>query len=412
MRIIAFFMKYSFSGRIHFIDELIGENYNTKGGFYMEVGILTMHRVLNYGSFMQAYALKRVIESFGHHVTFKDFRRGESHHIGEKAKAPGVLDKVAKIPSIISNIDEFLGKRALRRESNKYYKQICWPLLNVSETPDYDLTADVMVIGSDEVFNYTQNDALGYVPCLFGHNINAPLILSYAASAGYANWDDVIADGMVDEIGAGLRRMKYISVRDENTRLLVEHCTGSSPALALDPTLIYDYDEVMPQQRIINGDYLLVYAYEGRTESESEVHAVRDFAARHKLKVIAAGGGGAYHAWCDDNIVVSWPFDLLSLFRDAAFVVTDTFHGSIFSMKFTKQFAAFLRGQNEFGSNFNKVHFLLHQFGMESRIINNLSGINDILVTPAPYEVFNERLLDLRQTSVDFLTKALAPERL
>ena len=163
---------------------------------------------------------------------------------------------------------------------------------------------------------------------------------------------------------------------------------------------------------MINRDYILVYAYEGRTESEPEIHAVRDFAARHKLKVIAAGGGGAYHAWCDDNIVVSGPFDLLSLFRDAAFVVTDTFHGSIFSMKFAKQFAVFLRAPNEFGSNYNKVHFLLHQFGMESRIIDNPSDINDILTTPPPYDVFNKRLLDLRQASLDFLTKALAPERL
>jgi len=378
----------------------------------MEVGILTMHRVLNYGSFMQAYALKRTIESFGHHVRFKDFHKGEPYHIGTKAKVPGVLDKVARIPQIISNIGEFLEKHALRRESNNNYKQICWPLLDVSETPDYDLTADVMIIGSDEVFNYTQNHVFGYVPCLFGHNINASLILSYAASAGYSDWHDVVADGLVDEIGAGLNRMKYISVRDENTRRLVEHCTGNSPTLALDPTLIYDYDDVIPQKRTIEGEYILVYAYENRTDSESEIHAVRDFAAKHKLKVIAGGGGGAYHAWCDDNIVVSWPFDLLGLFRDAAFVVTDTFHGSIFSMKFGKQFAVFLRDQNELGSNYNKVHFLLHQFGMESRIINDPSDLSDILTTPAPYDVFNRHLLDLRQTSLDFLTKALAPERL
>jgi hypothetical protein len=378
----------------------------------MKIGVLTMHRVLNYGSFMQAYALKRTIESFGHHVTFKDFHKGEPYHLGTKADVSGILDKIAKFPQIISNFDEFIEKRALRRESNKYYKEVCWPLLGVSKTPDYDLTADAMIIGSDEVFNYTQNHVFGYVPCLFGHNINAPLILSYAASAGYSDWHDAIADGMVDEIGAGLSRMKYISVRDENTRRLVEHCTGSSPALVLDPTLIYDYDDVMPQRRIIDGDYLLVYAYEGRAESGPEIHAIRDFAARHKLKVIAAGGGGAYHGWCDDNIVVSGPFDLLGLFRDAAFVVTDTFHGSIFSMKFAKQFAVFLRAPNEFGSNHNKVHFLLHQFGMESRIINNPSDISDILTAPAPYDVFDKHLLYLRQTSLDFLTKALGPERL
>jgi hypothetical protein len=372
----------------------------------MKVGILTMHRVLNYGSFMQAYALKNMIESLGHYVTFRDFRNGKPCHIGEKVRAPSLLRTIAKIPQAISDIDGTLKKRAFRREYCKYFKQTCWSLLDVPQEPDYDLTADVMVIGSDEVFNYTQNDPFGYVPCLFGHEINAPLIVSYAASAGFANWGDVVADGMEEEISSGLSRMKYVSVRDENTRLLVERCTGNSPTLVIDPTLIYDFQDKMSKDRVIGCDYILVYAYEGRI-SHPETCEIRGFAAKHKLKVISASG--AYFSWCDENIFVS-PFELLSVFKDAAFVVTDTFHGSIFAMKYAKQFVTFVRGDNAFGSNFNKVRHLLHQFGMESRIVNDLSNMNDILTASASYDVFNERLLDLRQTSLSFLTMALARE--
>lgn len=374
----------------------------------MEIGILTMHRVLNYGSFMQAYALKSVIESLGHHVTFRDFRNGEARHIGEKVIAPpSFLGKITKISRAISDLEGALKKRAFRREYIKNFKQTCWPLLGVSVVPNYNLSADAMVIGSDEVFNYTQNHPFGYVPCLFGHEINAPIIMSYAASAGFANWDDVIADGMVDEIGAGLSRLKHISVRDENTHLLVERCTGNSPTRVIDPTLIYDFQDKMSQNRVIGCDYLLVYAYEGRV-SDPEICAIRDFAARHKLKVISASG--AYFPWCDENVFFASPFELLSVFKDAAFVVTDTFHGSIFAMKNANQFAAFVRGDNAFGSNSNKVRYLLHQFGMESRIVNDLANMSDILTTPAPYDVFNERLLNLRQTSLDFLSTALACE--
>lgn len=370
----------------------------------MEVGILTMHRVLNYGSFMQAYALKSVIGSLGHRVTFRDFHNGIPRHNGEKVKLQSFLSKVAKIPRAIGDIDGTFKKRAFRREFNHYFKQTCWTLLDVPQEPNYDLTADVMVIGSDEVFNYTQNHAFGYVPCLFGHEINAPLILSYAPSAGYANWDDVVADGMVKEIGSGLKRMKHISVRDENTRLFVERCTGHSPTLVIDPTLIYDFDHITPQKRVVEGDYILVYAYEGRMDSATEISAVKDFATKHKLKIISAG---SYHAWCDENIVVS-PFELLKVFKDAAFVVTDTFHGSIFAMKNARQFATFVRDDNPLGSNSNKVRYLLNQFGMESRIVNDLRALSDVLTTPAPYDVFNERLQGLRITSHNFLKMALS----
>lgn len=61
----------------------------------MDIGILTMHRVMNYGSFMQAYALKRVIEGMGHRVTFRDFLKGEPRHRGTKVAPPGLMRRVA-----------------------------------------------------------------------------------------------------------------------------------------------------------------------------------------------------------------------------------------------------------------------------------------------------------------------------
>jgi hypothetical protein len=353
---------------------------------------------------MQAYALKSVIESFGHHVTFRDFQNGEPRHKGEKVKPSGLLSKIAKIPNVMRNLDSTLNKRAFRQKFSDSYVATSANLLQVAKVSNFDLSADAMVIGSDEVFNYTQNHAFGYVPCLFGHQINAPLIVSYAPSAGYTNLEDVVTDGMVDEIGAGLRRMSHISVRDENTRALVELCTGSSPTLVIDPTLIYDFDHLIPKERLVRDAYLLVYAYEGRMESNEEISAIKNFAVTHNLKIVSAG---SYHEWCDENIVVT-PFELLKVFKDAAFVVTDTFHGSIFAMKSAKQFATFLRGDNPLGSNANKVSFLLHQFGMESRIVNDLSQMSDVLTMPAPYKVYEERLITLRNASLDFLKLALA----
>lgn len=369
----------------------------------LQVGILTMHRVLNYGSFMQAYALKSVIESFGHKVTFRDFKNGLPRHVGEKVKKSGGIRKLAKLPKVLSNISVALHNRRFKSELKKCFEQVCWPALDVSQEADYNLSADVMVIGSDEVFNYTQNHAFGYVPCLFGHGIDAPVIISYAASAGYANAEDVVNDGMKDEISSGLNRMKYIAVRDENTQELVERCINKSPTLVIDPTLIYDFDELLPKSPVVSGDYLLVYAYAGRMAAR-EIEIVREFAAKNQLKLVSAG---AYHAWCDENIVVS-PFELLRVFKDAAFVVTDTFHGSIFAMKSHRQFATLIRQQHKLGSNSNKVLYLLRQFGLDSRIVTDLSQLDNVLSTSTPWEVFRARLEPLQKQSHDFLRTAFS----
>lgn len=369
----------------------------------MQIGILTMHRVKNYGSFLQAYALKSVIESLGHEVTFRDFHYGLPRHLGEKVVAPTLAKKIAKIPYLVSHLPTTMRRHAFRYRFNSSFEQEYWPVLGVNISKHYDLRADTMVIGSDEVFNYCQNQLFGYVPCLFGHQIEAKTIMSYAASAGYANWNDVIADNMVEELGSGFKKIQHISVRDENTRRLVEVCTGEAPTMVIDPTLIYDFDAHIAQQRVVEGDYLLVYAYEGRMDSEREIHAVKAFAAQHQLKVVSIG---AYHAWCDENLVVS-PFEMLNIFKEAAYIVTETFHGSIFAMKFGKQFAAFVRNDNPLGSNTNKLTYLLHQFGMESRIAHTPEALESVLLAETPVHVFNARLAPLREQSLHFLKQAL-----
>ncbi|MCB5188075.1 polysaccharide pyruvyl transferase family protein [Methylobacillus caricis] len=367
------------------------------------VGILTMHRVINHGSFMQAYALKSIIESYGYEVSFRDFKAGTAKHKGEKVVLPSLMQKIKKIPRTILNINHAILKRSFSKKMEHQFKNQYWPLLGVGIDHNYDLSADKMFIGSDEVFNYTQNHGFAYVPCLFGHQIVAKDIVSYAASAGYANWTDVVNDDMKEEIGSGFNKINFLSVRDQNTSDIVTNCTGNAPTLVIDPTLLYDFHKEMPKQRLIEGKYLLIYAYGGRMDSPEEISAIKNYAASKKLKIVSAG---FYHDWCDENILVS-PFELLKVFKDAEFVVTDTFHGSIFAMKNAKQFATFVRKKSVWGSNSNKVVYLLKQFGMESRIVDDLDMIPGVLEAPAPYDIFNKQLEEWQEKSKSFLASVL-----
>lgn len=363
-----------------------------------------MQRVLNYGSFMQGYALMRTIENMGHEVEFRDFKPGTARHQGNKVKKPGVINKIAKIPGKLVKLGNTLQKRRFRQQMNDCFKNHCWPALGVPVEPNFSLRADAMIIGSDEVFNYTQNHAFGYVPCLFGHDIDAPIIASYAASAGYANWQDVLTDGMAEELASGFRKMQHIAVRDENTKLFVQQCTGREPTMVVDPTLIYDFSNDIAKEAVVKPGYLLVYAYEGRMESEVEIKAIREFALKENLRIVSPG---FYHDWCDENIVVT-PFELLRVFADASYVVTDTFHGSIFAMLTGRKLATLIRETSQWGSNANKVRYLLEQFGMESRILSDIREMPRVLNEPAPYDEFRKRQAEWRKSSMAYLHCVLA----
>jgi hypothetical protein len=372
---------------------------------FMRIGILTMHRVINYGSFLQAYALKCTLEAMGHDVDFRDFAPGQPRHRGEKTTAVAAGTRLLSLPKKLLRPGLTLRKMKFRRQLNTMFEGVAWPLLRVGAVPNLDLSADAMLIGSDEVFNYTQNHVFGYVPCLFGHDIQASIIATYAASAGYATIEDARLDGIVDELAVGLSRLAHISVRDANTLRLVEATLNRPVDMVVDPTLIYDFAGKLPLLPPIKPGYVLVYAYEGRMDSPDEVMAVTNFAQRYGLRTVSAGG---FQPWCDENIVVT-PFELLKVFEEAAFVITDTFHGSIFAMKARRHFVTFIRVANKWGSNAHKVEFLLRQFGMESRILAEPAGLDPLLKTEPPYDVFSERLEFWQIKSMAYLRKALGP---
>lgn len=366
----------------------------------MKIAILTMHRVLNYGSFMQAFALKSVLEGWGHEVEFRDFLPGPARHLGDKAVvAPRNLLK--KLPAKLARLGSALEKARFKSELQAVFEKTAWPLLGVPQAMNTSLRADAFVIGSDEVFNYTQNQSFGYVRSLFGHDLDAPLIVAYAASAGYANAEDAVADGMVEELGAGLKRMAHIGVRDDNTRRLVEHCVGHPVDMVIDPTLIYEFGPHIPAASPVAPGYVLVYAYEGRMDAPDEIEAVKRYARERGLRTVSAGG---FQPWCDQNVVLT-PFEVLALFRDADAVVTDTFHGSIFAMKARRNFATLIRAKSAWGSNSNKVGFLLQQFGLESRIALRAEDLRLVLESPVPYAAFEARHADWEARSRLFLQR-------
>lgn len=353
----------------------------------MKVAILSMQQVKNYGSFLQAYSLKRNIESLGHSCDFINIVPGEQ--LGDYK-----ISKFHKIKLLIqrlAGVDFIKRFKTIKTFQTRFSKEFL-PELGVKpgvNTEHYD----VVVIGSDEVFNCVQVTWFGFSRQLFGDGLNADKVISYAGSFGATTVEKLSQLGIKDVVSDLLKKMNKISIRDANSFETVEMLTGTAPEKHLDPVLVYNYDHLIPQSVPLK-DYVIVYTYPGRIKEKKEISAIKSFAKSKGLKLISIGH---YFPWCDD-VVIPHPFEVLAYFKNASYVVTDTFHGSVFSIKYNKPFATIVRGMNN-----NKLSHLLNQFGLESRIVKCIEDLLTILDTPVDFTCVNKMIADETVRSVAYL---------
>lgn len=357
----------------------------------MKIGILSMQEVKNYGSFLQAFSLKSNIEALGHQCEFMNIVPGEQ--LGDY--------KISKFHKIHLLIERLWGWNFVKRFKYIYQFQSRFskkflPELGVKQgvTTEH---FDTIVIGSDEVFNCAQKTWFGFSKQLFGEGLNANKVITYAASFGATTVPKLEKLGIKDTVAKLLKNLNKISVRDANSMSVVEELTGAVPNKNVDPVLIYDYTKHMPSSVDLK-DYMIVYTYPGRITDKNEIKAIRAYAKNKGLKLVSIGH---YFPWCDMTIVPH-PFEVLAYFKNATCVVTDTFHGSVFSIKFNKQFCTIVRGMNS-----NKLTHLLEQFGLSGRIANDVSKLPSIMDTPIDYEPVNSKIAEEKKRSIAYLKENL-----
>ena len=187
-----------------------------------KVGILSMQRIKNYGSFLQAYALKTLVEDLGHEVQFVDY------HVEKPVIEMGNNTKNSSFSKIVQKMEgdaPFVQKMQYmihkKNFGKKYYK-----LLGLTEDLNYNPKLDTLIIGSDEVFNCIQsNTNVGFSMELFGKNNNAKNLISYAASFGNTTVDKLKKYNKFDEVKNLIVKFNSISVRDTNSGKIINEMT-------------------------------------------------------------------------------------------------------------------------------------------------------------------------------------------
>lgn len=338
-----------------------------------QVGILTLCRSLNYGAYLQAYAMQKYLFELGYKVEFLNI-----YNFEETFKLlRGVLRRQTKdIGEISFNFKKF------------HIFRKAWRKLNISpdvyfrKRPEYSS----IVIGSDEIWNI-KNGTFCAFPEFYANGLNSKRIIAYAPGAAST---DLELTKNHEYIAAGIKCFSSLSARDNNSQSIAEYYSGRKVPLVLDPTFLVTYEDEMVHTEL--NSYLLIYSYNFPKQYRS---VVREFALRNGLKTVSVG---FYSDWCDINLNVS-PFEFLGLVRAADYVVTDTFHGSIFSVLLKKNVAIF-------GVDKVKVLNLLKTIGCASKIVKEGDSIDKILMSSYRDEVW-KNIDKLKILSKQYLSNAL-----
>lgn len=369
----------------------------------MKVGIMSMQRVVNYGSFLQAYGLKAVIEKLGHTVEFVDYLAEPS--LIQKESATDCHSEKSIIRRLLRMLyPSYRNYRAKQIRMNKSfeefsnaYEETFLLQLGITGKKNYLPALDLLVIGSDEVFNCTQSGNLvGYSLQLFGKDHQAKKLISYAASFGSTTLEKIEQHHISDEIVRYLGCFDALSVRDGNSSQIVSELCGITPEQHIDPVLLYDFPEVN-EIKIPMHDYMVVYAYAGRIQDE-ETKEIRNFAKKHQKKILSLG---FYQPFCDEFILAS-PIEALAYMKHADYVVTDTFHGTVFSIKYQVPFATIIRDSNQ-----QKLGDLLSKFHLSARSLDDMNMLERTLNIPLDKESVCTQIKKYQKEAKAYLEKGL-----
>ncbi len=341
------------------------------------VGVLTFHRCINYGSYWQARCLVEGLRDRGHDAVLLD-------HQSDRINLLEWRCALHPIPDAKPNRQAYVAKA---RKFFAAFEELPLSRPIPLEAPEQGDAHDLVVVGSDEVWNL-RHPWFGGRTLFYGEGLRTRRLAAYAASFG----NQSSQEGLEAEWAERLRRFEAISVRDANSQDLVQAATGHRPPLVLDPCL--QFPQVIPRTSTEEGDYLLAY---GHGFPSWFTDAVRRWARGKGLGLISVGYDNPA---ADEQRIDAGPDEFAALMAGATAVVTNFFHGCVFALLNGKPFVT---APSDYRAN--KVRDLMVALGAQSHMVGQDTvdaHYNHMLGRPLDPQIA-QRIAALRQASEGYL---------
>lgn len=354
----------------------------------MKIAIVTLPLGLNYGGIMQNYALQQVLKRLGHSPVTINCVEPRARRLRDYPRfvASALRTIVMRIRGKYRRFVR-LRKVSIPTAQAKFMAKHLTLTPSITDYTPFGDIFDAYIAGSDQVWRpaYTthlRDMFLGFVPPSKARRF------SYAASFGVDTWE--YTPGQTEMAQDISSRLDAVSVRELSGVDLCREHLGLSAEVVLDPTLLLEKEDYMTlcDESKDGSQYLGTYVIDGHP---------------HRFKAIfdACRSLEMPHKDVDPNVcsITQW----LAMFRDAKYIVTDSFHGTVFSIIFRKPFAVLVN--NDRGAS--RFHSLLASLGLEDRIVSGNQNPATILSGEIDWPEVEKRLDVMKSQSIEFLKECL-----
>lgn len=342
----------------------------------MKIGLLTYNNSANYGAVLQCYATCRILKELGHKVEIINVEQ----------------DKYSKMHDLVF----FFKDRAFDKFQSKFYAPKTKLYNTVDELRNEKFDYDCIIVGSDQVWNPSISGHLCMAFFLdFDENVKK---ISYASSFGIESWPKKY-ESITAAIKKSFSKFDSVSVREKTGKKILKEVFGVDAKLVVDPTLLHEnYREVVGEVKE-NGK---IFSYLLNRRPKQLVKA-KEFASYlgQKPRMIST-------IYPYKGFKYVYPPSLETWIRDiggARFVITDSFHGVVFSLIYRRNFIV-ITPDNGLNS---RIKDLLALVGINNRFYKETDTIpyDEIVNDKIDYDKVHKKLAELREQSIHFLVNAL-----
>lgn len=373
----------------------------------MKIGILTHALTTNYGGILQNYALQQILKEKGYDPITIDYYYPTSIKVCILSFASRILRRIKgeSIPLrawttskeneiIAQNINKFITKYINRTRKCS--------ISEISTTTSYGF--DALIVGSDQVWRGGSRPVAKFFFSDFKY-LDVPKV-AYAASFGTDIWKYNSKE--TKECKELVKDFSGISVREGDAISLCEEYLNASAKLVLDPTLLISrsyYENLVEDSNLqpLKNNSMMVYILDNSSTKDCIVNIISqklDLSINNvRSEKYFSEVGTSKIDKCIFPSIEEW----LRGFMEAKYVVTDSFHGTVFSIIFNKPFVSIVNKQR----GASRFYSLLNMFGLQDRLVYDISKVDELIGKKIDFDAVNNILTEKRNESINFLIQSL-----
>lgn len=360
-----------------------------------KVGIITYHRSINYGAMLQAYALRHTVQELGYDAEVIDYGK-----IGQnKIFYWSTVSAKAIIGSFINNFLRLFGEKRRIAKFNKFSEEIIGLSPKHYSTKE-ELIKDLddyncLITGSDQVWHpmICENDMAYFLDFPISSNQK----IAYAPSFG----TKYLTTEQQKKYTPHLQQIGHLSIREKSGITILNNILNVDVPLVADPTLLCEAKEwdkiaILPNNK---KKYILFFTILGDPEGSADF--ALSISKRFGYEIIKIGSIRDIANWRYKSGRHASPQEFLGLIKCAEFVITNSFHGTAFSIIYRKNFFTFLN-KNDRNSRLESITQIL---GLKNQLKKGKCTLPEELTVD--YTQTELQLAILRNHSLSFLKNAL-----